>query len=102
MIGQIQKQRQVYQYVLILDIMIVSELEVLMEELVFIKLRVRLFDFISTFLWMCLMDYVWGMERLLILVYLYNFEMVLGVGLVSSIIVYKSRSSYKTRLQKLQ
>lgn len=37
-----------------------------------------------------------------ILLYLYNFEMVLGVGLVSSIIVYKSRSSYKTRLEKLQ
>lgn len=101
MIGQIQKQRQEYQYVLILDIMIVLVLEVLMEELVSIKLRVRLFDFISTFLWMCLIDY-WGVERLLILVYLYNFEMVLGVGLVSSIIVYKSRSTYKTRLQKLQ
>lgn len=60
MIGQIQKQKQVFQYVLILDIMIVLELEVLMEELVSIKLRVRLFDFISTFLWMCLIDYwVW-------------------------------------------
>ena len=60
MIGQIQKQRQVFQYVLILDIMIVLGLEVLMEELVCIRLRMRLFDYLYFF--MDVIDGVWGME----------------------------------------